>query len=388
MQNFAVSCYFSLVYNISKAPCREVIFLKPRLFQSFIDQIGEVINQEIGIVDESGTIIACSNGSMVGREVSILSKLDESDEVSIHGKYAYKKVYIRKKLEYIAFIEYRDESSLKFLSLISLNIINMRLYYDEKFDKSIFLKNVLTGNIMPGEIALKAKELHIPYYAYRVVFLIKTCRNKEIYVQETLQGLFPKKSRDFIIVLDDEHTAFVKELKSENDSAEIEKVAKIIIDTLNTETMVRAMVGIGTVADNLADIAVSFKEAQTALTVGDIFSNDSSIFHYDNLGLGRLIYQLPENLCRLFLKEVFREGSFESLDAEYLNTIQKFFDNNLNVSETARQMYVHRNTLVYRLDKIKKITGLDLTRFDDAIILKFAMLIKKYLDRGKGGYEA
>ncbi|AUS95514.1 CdaR family transcriptional regulator [Clostridium thermosuccinogenes] len=353
-----------------------------KLFQNLIYQIKSIISQEFGILDEYGQIIACSDDSKVGKEIPIPQKLNETDDVCISGNYAYKRIYIKKKPEYIAFIEYTDETSLKFLSLISINVINMKLYYDEKFDKSSFLKNVLMGNALPGEIAVKAKELHIAYNAYRVVFLIKTEKNKEMYVHETIQGLFPNKSKDFIIVLDDEFTVLIKELKPDSDLKEIEKVARSIVDTLNTETMVKAMVGIGTVADSLAGTMQSFKEAKTALTVGDIFSNDSSIFHYNNLGLGRLIYQLPENLCRLFLKEVFKEGSFESLDAEYLTTIQKFFDNNLNVSETARQMFVHRNTLVYRLDKIKKITGLDLTRFDDAIILKFAMLIKKYLDRG------
>ena len=147
--------------------------------------------------------------------------------------------------------------------------------------------------------------------------------------------------------------------------------------------MVKASIGIGTIVDSTIDLERSYKEAKMALLVGGIFENDRPIVNYNNLGIGRLIYQIPVEFCKLFLNEVFRTGSFEMLDTETMLTIQKFFENNLNVSETSRQLYVHRNTLVYRLDKIEKITGLDLRRFDDAIIFKVAMLVKRYLDKGQ-----
>ena len=162
--------------------------------------------------------------------------------------------------------------------------------------------------------------------------------------------------------------------------ADIEKLANSIIETLSGEFFTRVNVGIGTTATGIKDLAKSFKEAQVALEVGKVFDTDKAIVSYDNLGIGRLIYQLPTTLCEMFLREVFKKGSIESLDQETLFTIQKFFENNLNVSETSRKLFVHRNTLVYRLEKIKKLTGLDLREFDDAIVFKVALMVKKYLN--------
>ena len=152
-----------------------------------------------------------------------------------------------------------------------------------------------------------------------------------------------------------------------------------ISDTLSSEFYTRVNVGIGTSVIGVKELARSFKEAQMALEVGKVFDTDKNIVSYDNLGIARLIYHLPTTLCETFLHEVFKKGSIESLDHETLFTIQKFFENNLNVSETSRKLFVHRNTLVYRLEKIKKLTGLDLREFDHAIIFKIALMVKKYL---------
>ena len=353
-----------------------------KIFQNLVNQIREIIGIEFGIMDETGLILGCSNEAMVGETypdaADILS--EKSNIYEKDGK-LFQKVYIKNKLEFIVFINNEDENSRKFLSLIALNVTNVRNLYEEKFDKGNFFKNIIIDNILPGEIALKAKELHIPFNAYRVVFLIKVDKARDVQPNEVIQSLFPNKMKDFVIAIDEEDTVLIKELKSMDDTKEIERAAKAIIATLNTELMVRGQIGIGSVVDNVRDIGRSFKEAQTALRIGSIFENDNTVINYNNLGIGRLIYQLPTSMCRLFLKEVFKEGSFEALDQETLLTIQKFFENNLNVSETSRQLYVHRNTLVYRLDKIQKITGLDLRNFDDAIIFKVSMLVKKYLDK-------
>lgn len=352
-----------------------------KLFQNLIYQIKEFIYEEFGVTDETGLILGCSDESRVGSiHPAVLQFAGSKDQEAVIDGTAFRKIFSKNKLEFIAYINSDDSSSNKFLSLISINIYNIKYYNEEKFDKGNFVKNIILDNILPGEITLKAKELHLQFNAARAVFLVKTPKLKDIYPHEVIQSLFPNKSKDFIAVLDDESTVLVKELKS-GDYKDIDKTAKIIIDTLNTELMVKAQIGIGTVADNIRDLGRSFKEAQTALQIGSIFESDKAIINYNNLGIGRLIYQLPTTLCRLFLKEVFDEGSYESLDNETIFTIQKFFENNLNVSETSRQLYVHRNTLVYRLDKIQKITGLDLRNFDDAIIFKVSMLVKKYLDK-------
>ena len=194
-----------------------------------------------------------------------------------------------------------------------------------------------------------------------------------------MQNLFPEKTKDFVININETDIALVKETKSDIDRKDIENLASSIADTLSGEFYVHTVIGIGTTVNNLKNLAKSFKEAQTALEVGKVFDTEKTIISYDNLGIARLIYQLPTTLCETFLKEVFKRGSIETIDQETLFTIQRFFENNLNVSETSRKLFVHRNTLVYRLEKIKKITGLDLREFDHAIIFKIALMVNKYL---------
>ncbi|MBP3706865.1 MAG: helix-turn-helix domain-containing protein, partial [Clostridia bacterium] len=211
------------------------------------------------------------------------------------------------------------------------------------------------------------------------VILVRNLEPGEISVFDVLQNLFPDKTKDFVINISETDVALVKETKPGIESKHIDNLAATIADTLSGEFYVHAVVGIGTTVDNLKNLARSFKEAQIALQVGKVFDTEKTIISYDNLGIARLIYQLPTTLCETFLKEIFKRGSIDSLDQETLFTIQRFFENNLNVSETSRKLFVHRNTLVYRLEKIKKITGLDLREFEHAIVFKIALMVNKYL---------
>ena len=199
-------------------------------------------------------------------------------------------------------------------------------------------------------------------------------------VFDVIQNFFPDKAKDFVINVNETDIALVKEVRPNVEMKDLEKLARSICDTLSTEFYCTAVVGIGTCVTGVKDLARSFKEAQVSLEVGKVFDTEQPIASYENLGIARLIYQLPTTLCEMYLKEVFKSGSIDSLDQETLFTIQKFFENNLNVSETSRKLFVHRNTLVYRLEKIKKITGLDLREFDDAIVFKVALMVNKYLE--------
>lgn len=353
-----------------------------KIFQNLVNQIKDITNREFGIMDEHGLIIACSDSKRVGQNNPLVQVvLQSSDDSTAFDGYAFQKIYIKNKLDLITFIESDGTEDGKYLSIISASVQNMKSYFDERFDKANFIKSIIMGNILPGDVALRAKELHLPSNVTRVVFLVKTENPREVYAYDIVQSLFPNKVKDFVVALDEENTVLVKEMKTARDEKEIERTAKVIIDTLSSELMIKACIGIGTEADDIKDIGRSFKEAQMALLVGNIFENDKAIINYNKLGIGRLIYQLPKTLCKLFLNEVFRDGGTVEFDTETTLTIQKFFENDLNISETSRELYVHRNTLVYRLDKIQKMTGLDLRRFDDAIILKVAMLVKKYLDK-------
>ncbi len=234
-------------------------------------------------------------------------------------------------------------------------------------------------NILPGDIYLKARELHFNSDVMRVCLLIRITSKTDVSALDIIQNLFPDKSKDFVININETEITLVKEISEAADSKDLEKLASSIADTLSSEFYTHSVVGIGTAVTGIKDLARSFKEAQVALEVGKVFDTERNIISYDNLGIARLIYQLPTTLCDMFLREVFKRGSIETLDQETLFTIQKFFENNLNVSETSRKLFVHRNTLVYRLEKIKKLTGLDLREFEDAIVFKVALMVKKYL---------
>ena len=251
--------------------------------------------------------------------------------------------------------------------------------YKERFDKNNFVQNLLLDNLLLVDIYNRAKKLHIETDVKRVVFIIETRNEKDNNALETVRNLFASKTKDFITAVDEKNIILVKEVKNNEAYDELMKIAKTVVDMLNTEAMSSVHVAFGTIVNEIKEVSRSYKEAKMALDVGKIFYSDKNIIAYSNLGIGRLIYQLPIPLCRLFIKEIFDGKSPDEFDDETLTTINKFFENSLNVSETSRQLYIHRNTLVYRLDKIQKATGLDLRVFEDAITFKIALMVVKYM---------
>ena len=351
-----------------------------RLFQGIVNQMREAIDRTIGVVDETGTVIACSELGLIGevRKGVVSSGVFGTTQTCIdNATYTTFDVLVRP--EYAVFVDGTDELAHHYSALIAVALDQIKQNNDEKFDRSNFVKNVILDNILPGDIYIKSRELHFNNDASRVVFLIRTTQETEISVFDIIQNFFPDKSKDFVINVNESDIALVKEVRPNVDIKDLEKLARSINDTLLSEFYFNAVIGIGTCVTGIKELAHSFKEAQVALEVGKVFDTEKTIISYENLGIARLIYQLPTTLCDMFLKEVFKRGSIESLDQETLFTIQKFFENNLNVSETSRKLFVHRNTLVYRLEKIKKLTGLDLREFDHAIIFKIALMVKKYL---------
>ena len=349
-----------------------------RVFQGVVYQMKDAIDRMVGVVDETGTIISCSDLNRIGEvRDGIASDRLTAGDAFVRDGYTYHLFSSNKRNDYAVLVEGTDEPALRYAALLAISLQNIKQYHDEKFDKANFIKNVVLDNILPGDIYAKARELHFATDVSRVVLLIRVTSGADISAYDVVSGLFPDKQKDSVLV---------KEIKRGIDQHDIEKLAASIVDTLNGEHYIKAVVGIGTPIANVKDLAQSFKEAQIAMEVGKVFDTEQAIVSYDHLGIARLIYQLPTTLCEMFLKEVFKQGSIESLDAETLFTIQRFFENNLNVSETSRGLFVHRNTLVYRLEKIKKLTGLDLREFDDAIVFKVALMVKKYLSANPAKY--
>ena len=352
-----------------------------KVFQSLVYRIKEILKSDAGITDSYGMVIASTVSSEIGKyNEDAVDFINSGEDYFENDEIALMRVGNRKGMDYTAYVYGNTVQSRKAMELVCLSIENARLYYEEKYDKNSFIKNVLLGNVLPGNISIRAKELRIKDDIRRITYLVRTDKSKDIHAYNIIKSIFPNYARDFVVLLDDQNTVLVKELKEDEDKEDIYRKARMIIDTLNTELMVKACIGIGTEVERLRDITRSFKDAQTALTIGNIFESDKTIIDYNNLGIGRLIYQLPTTLCKLYLNEIFKDGVYELIDQETMITIQKFFENNLNVSETSRQLFVHRNTLVYRLDKIQKITGMDLRIFEDAIHFKVAMMVKRYLD--------
>ena len=358
-----------------------------RLFQGIVHQMRDSIDRVIGVVDSYAVTISCSDLTRIGEtnEYLVLD-LNENTDIFVRDGYTYKPFGTRAKPDYAVFVEGTDEIATKFCNILAISFASIKQYYDEKYDRNNFIKNVILDNILPGDIYLKARELHFNSEVSRVCLLIKIVSKTDVSAYDIVQNLFPDKSKDFVININEVEIALVKEIKPDTESRDLEKLASSISDTLSSEFYTHCVVGIGTTVTGIKDLARSFKEAQSALEVAKVFDTDRTIVSYDNLGIARLIYQLPTTLCEMFLKEVFKRGSIESLDQETLFTIQRFFENNLNVSETSRKLFVHRNTLVYRLEKIKKLTGLDLREFEDAIVFKVALMVKKYLNASPTKY--
>ena len=355
-----------------------------RLFQAVIEQIKDIVGYEFGIIDTNGTVVISSNPKKEGKDAyNIYAEIIQAEDVEFIEKdgYIYQKVFLKNKVEFIAYIENKAEDSKKLLELIAMNIKNTKFYYDEKYTKINFIRSIITDNILIGDITSRARELRIKNEALRRVFVVNVKEQTDMQVYEILSNLFPDRAKEFVVDIDDGNIVIIKEMTEEDDIDEANQIGTSIINTISTEAMEKAKVGISTTVNSIKDINRAYKEAQMAVTIGKIFEQEKQLISYNRLGIGRLIYQLPKTLCKLFLDEVFKNGTFELLDSETIFTIQKFFENNLNVSETSRQLFIHRNTLVYRLDKIQKLTGLDLRMFDDAIIFKVAMLVKNYLEQ-------
>ena len=358
-----------------------------RVFQSVVYQMKDAIDRVVGVVDETGTVIASSELNLIGelRDGFAAERLSAGDRFVKDG-YTYHQFSSSKHNDYAVFVAGSDETAQQFAAVLSISLQSIKQYHDEKFDKANFIKNVVLDNILPGDIYAKARELHFATDVSRVVLIIRVAAGTDISAYDVVNSLFPDKQKDFVFNVSETDTVLVKEIRKGIERHDLEKLATSIADNLSGEHYIKAVVGIGTPISNVKDLATSFKEAQVALEVGKVFDTERQIVSYDDLGIARLIYQLPTTLCEMFLREVFKQGSIESLDQETLFTIQRFFENNLNVSETSRGLFVHRNTLVYRLEKIKKLTGLDLREFEDAIVFKVALMVKKYLSNNPAKY--
>ena len=352
------------------------------VFQSVIVQLRDISDRVFGVIDTEGCVISCTDVSMLGeRWADAALKIGSaSDGIVTFAQRSFKAIMGSSNyFEYAVFCSGDDETAKSFCQMAFIALNDAKTFYEEKHDRGTFVKNIIMDNILPGDIYIRAKELHFATDLPRAVFLIRQVGHSDVATVDVLAGMFPDKMQDFVLSINETDVAVIKQVSGNVTAEDMEKTAQSIEETLKNELRIKTIIGIGTMAEHLRELADSYKEAQTAIEVGKVFDTEKSIMHYENLGIGRLIYQLPTTLCEIFLKEVFKKNSLDSLDQETLFTINKFFENSLNVSETSRKLFVHRNTLVYRLEKIRKLTGLDLRQFDHAIVFRVALMVRQYL---------
>ena len=352
------------------------------VFQSVIIQLKDITDRTFGVIDGDGCVVSSTEVSLLGErwQDAALKAAGATEGIVTFGQKTFRSIFSTTGvLEYAVFCTGDDDQARVLCNMAYISLNDAKVFYEEKHDRGTFVKNIIMDNILPGDIYIRAKELHFATEAPRAVYLVRQLGHGDVSTVDVISTLFPDKLQDFVISINETDVAIVKQLGGEPAEGELEKIARSVEDLLQKELYIKTVIGIGTVVNHLRELADAYKEAQTAIDVGKVFDTEKSVINYENLGIGRLIYQLPTTLCEIFLSEVFKKNSIDSLDQETLFTINKFFENNLNVSETSRKLFVHRNTLVYRLEKIKKLTGLDLRQFDHAIVFKVALMVRKYL---------
>ena len=351
-----------------------------QILQNTIEGLKSITRVDLCVSDTEGKILASTFPDAEEYEHAIVDFVNSPADSQVLQGYQFFKVFDENQLEYVLLARGAGDDVYMVGKVVVFQVQNLLVAYKERFDKDNFIKNLLLDNLLLVDIYNRAKKLHIDISVRRVVFVIETKNENDSNALETVKSLFAVRSKDFITAVDEKNIILVKELKPNEGYEDMDKTAKVILDMLNTESMTKVHVAYGTIVQEIKEVSRSYKEAKMALDVGKIFYSEKNVVAYNNLGIGRLIYQLPMSLCRMFIKEIFDGKSPDDLDEETLTTINKFFENNLNVSETSRQLYIHRNTLVYRLDKLQKSTGLDLRVFEDAITFKIALMVVKYMN--------
>lgn len=349
-----------------------------QILQNTIDGLKGITRIDLCVIDTEGKVMATTFQDSDGFVGPALAFMESPADSQVVSGCQFFKVFDEHQLEYVLIVNGDSDDVYMIGKIASFQIQNLLVAYKERFDKDNFIKNLLLDNLLLVDIYNRAKKLHIDIEVRRVVFIVETNREKDGNELEKIRSLFGGKSKDFVTAVDEKNIIVVKELAENETYDDLRKTAEVILNLFRSEAD-GVHIAYGTVINELKEVSRSYKEARMALDVGKIFFEERNIIAYSQLGIGRLIYQLPIPLCKMFIKEIFDGKSPDDFDEEILSTINKFFENSLNVSETSRQLYIHRNTLVYRLDKLQKSTGLDLRVFEDAITFKIALMVVKYM---------
>ena len=349
-----------------------------QILQNTIEGLKNIARVDLCVMDVDGKEVASTAemGDSANAVIDFATSCADSQEIQNRQ---YFKIFDEQQLEYVLVAEGSGEDVYMVGKMAAFQIQNLLTAYKERFDKDNFIKNLLLDNLLLVDIYSRAKKLHIQTDVPRVIMILETDGGRDNSVMELTRSHLNGSGKDFVTAVDENNVIVVKEFSEADTVKEIERSAKSLEHFLLREGIRDIRIAYGTVVQEIKEVSRSYKEAKMALDVGKIFFDERNIIAYSELGIGRLIYQLPIPLCKMFIREIFGGKSPDDFDEETLTTIYKFFENSLNVSETSRQLFIHRNTLVYRLDKLQKSTGLDLRVFEDAITFKIALMVVKYM---------
>lgn len=343
-----------------------------------IQDLKNVTKIDLGVFELNGSC-AAATFETEGMNRSVITDFAASPaESQVVGEHHLLKVMDDEEVHYVLDARSLSDDAYMIGKIAVLHLQELMAAYKERFDRNNFFQNLILDNLLLVDIYNRAKKLHIKETQARVVYLVET-ESKDAAVDELLKGMFSAQNGHFITSVEERKIILIKAVEPTDGVEELDEVARSIVDTVSAEAMVKTKVAYGTMVQDLKDVSKSYKEAAMALEVGKIFYAEKTVIAYATLGIGRLIYQLPTSLCQMYIQEIFGDRIPDELDEETLNTVNKFFENNLNVSETSRQLFIHRNTLVYRIEKLQKATGLDIRTFDDALTLKIALMVVNYM---------
>lgn len=350
-----------------------------QVLQNSIEGLNQITKNEFAVIDSEGSILASTFQDAADFVAPAMEFASSPAESQVALGCHFFKVFDDQHLEFIVLVQGDGEEVYTVGKIATFQIEQLMVAYKERFDKDNFIKNLLLDNLLLVDIYNRSKKLHIDINARRVVMIVEVGEDKDGDAMDRVRNIFSGRPRDFVTAVDEKNIIVIKEVGENDTYDDVRKIAEVIVDAFKDCKDRPIRVSYGTIFGEIKEASRSYKEAGMALDVGKIFFEDQQIVAYNRLGIGRLIYQLPIPLCKMFIKETFGGKSPEEFDEETLTTINKFFENSLNVSETSRQLFIHRNTLVYRLDKLQKSTGLDLRVFEDAITFKIALMVVKYM---------
>lgn len=350
-----------------------------QIIQESIDELKNITKVDLCVMDMDGIVVASTFNSDDVSQDLIESFIASPADSQIVGEYHMLKILEDRDVMYVLISKGTGADAYMIGRVAVSQIQHLVVAYKEHFDKNNFFQNLLLDNLLLVDIYNRAKKLHIAPDMPRVVYLVEAQNDKDNVSMELLKNIFGDQPGHYLTAVEQKNIILIKEVNAIDAYDEVEQEAQVIVDMMNSEAMLIAKVSYGTIVKELKEVSKSYKEAKMAMDVGKIFYMEKSVNAYNTLGIGRLIYQLPINLCRIFIDEIFGDNIPTDLDDEMLTTVQKFFDNNLNVSETSRQLFVHRNTLVYRIEKLHQSTGLDIRKFDDALTFKIALMVANYM---------